>query len=407
MVDEYQNALAKLHSISMFGSKPGLERIRTLLFNLGNPQNDLKCILVGGTNGKGSCTSFLSDILIDSKYKTGSFFSPHIFSFRERIQINAKFISKSDFALLLDEVLSASKSLEQKPTFFETITAMAFLCFSKNKCDYAVLEVGMGGRLDATNICNPILSIIASISLEHTQHLGNTLEKIAFEKGGIMRKGSPVVCGADSFAQSELEKIAHEKGAIFYPINKKYLDINIRASGTFQKKNAALCATAASLLKISDEKIINALSHSSIRARWEKISSSPDIIIDCAHNPRAAQELVFDLKKDFSAKEKSSRILLFAAMKDKDYTSVLEKILPYFDSAIFCTPPMQRAQDAAVLASAAKKISPSLETHSFQDAKEAFAFAKKTSGKNGRILCAGSIYLLQYLFGEDEFCISG
>jgi len=404
----YKKSLMHLVSFSRFGSKPGLSRMARLLDLLGSPQNNFKCILVAGTNGKGSTTKFLSDILQSAGYRAGSFYSPHIFSFRERIQVNGKSISKKDFAKSASTVFSSLPLLQlDHPTFFEAITAMAFCHFARKKVDYAVLEVGLGGRLDATNACEPELSIITSVGLEHTDVLGKTVPEIAKEKAGIMRKGKPIICGAVGEAKKEIEKIAKWKRAPIYFIDKNKLKIRLKTLGTYQYSNAAIAATAAQILGIRDEIILKSIQSAKIPARWQTISSSPKIIIDCAHNPQAAEEIANDLKHDFSPNQNSPRLLLFAAMKDKDYSSVLQSILPFFDYAIFCSPPYKRAQSAKNLLACAKKLNSNIKLISISSPDSALKKAKILAGKKGRILVCGSIYLLQYLFGEREFQITG
>ncbi|MFH1306568.1 MAG: Mur ligase family protein [Candidatus Micrarchaeota archaeon] len=406
----YKSACKKLCAISKFGSKPGLSRITKLLSLLSNPQNNFKCILISGTNGKGSTVKFLSKILSSAGFCTGAFYSPSIFSFCERIQINNKWINKSEFAELFNIVAKKFKYFNKNniPTFFETLCAMAFLHFSKKKCNYAVMEVGMGGRLDATNACTPILSIITSIGIEHTRHLGNSIQKIAFEKAGIMRANIPVICGAEGIAKKEIKKIAKQKHSKFYEIKKGY-NGKLKAAGSFQKKNASLAFIAAKILGIKNSIIKKSLSSATMPARWEKISSFPKTIIDCAHNPHAASALLPDLKKDFSEKTNSPRILLFAAMKDKNYLSVLQTLLPFFDIAIFCTLPFPRAENINSLSNSFKKlkINKKIIIKKIKNPHNALKKAKSISGKKGRILCIGSTYLLQYLFGEEEFRIMG
>lgn len=404
---DYSSALCELEKISKTGSKPGLERIRALLEALGNPQKNFKCILVGGTNGKGSTTAFISSILEQSGFKAGSFYSPHILSFRQRIQINSKFISKKDFSLALDSVLRASEQLEEKPTFFETITAMALLHFAQKKCDYAVLEVGMGGRLDATNACEPILSIITSIGLDHTAHLGATLKQISFEKAGIMRKNIPVICGEGLRAKKYLEKLAKEKGATFYPVSAIKTGDFAKAFASFELNNIKCALLAGKLLGITEQDAKKAILQTPLPARWQKIGTSPSIIADCAHNPHAMRAILPELKKDFSYLKNSRRVLLYTSVKEKDHEKCLKTILPFFECIIICQLEIGRAQSAQTLYSCAKRLAPNKKIIRINSPKDALVSAKKEASKGGRILIAGSIYMLQSLFCKDRTKISG
>ena len=191
----YEEAINYIHSIDWRGSRPGLSRVSELLDKLGNPQDELKFIHVGGTNGKGSFCAMMSSVLKEAGYKTGLFTSPYIEFFNERMMINGEPISNSELAEFTSQVRKIADSMTDPPTEFELITAVAMLYFKENKCDIVVLEVGLGGRLDATNIIkSPILSVITGIALDHTAVLGDTIEKIAFEKAGIIKKGIPVLC---------------------------------------------------------------------------------------------------------------------------------------------------------------------------------------------------------------------
>jgi len=421
MSKNYKRALGILNKISMSGSRPGFERINSLLQKLGNPQKNFKCIIVGGTNGKGSTVTFLSKILECANYKTGSFFSPHIFSFLERIQINSELISEDDFANLFFEVYEKFEELEDKPTFFETLCAMAFLHFSKNKCDYAVMEVGMGGRLDATNACEPQLSIITNVSFEHTKHLGDSIEKIAFEKSGIMRENRPVVIGSCGDELDVLMQIANKKGAISHFVKDKFkikktngskMEINynfpktfrayLNSTADFSANNSACSAMAAQILGVENTKIIAGLQSAVLRGRWEKISESPKIIVDCAHNLGAFLQIEPLIKKEFD----SDSILLFCAMKDKNYGAELELLSKYFSTAVFCFLESERSLDVKTLVQAAKKIGFE-NIHKAKKSQDAFLLAKKLSNEKKPILICGSIYLLQTLFSNNEIFVSG
>ncbi|PIT84163.1 hypothetical protein COU37_04850 [Candidatus Micrarchaeota archaeon CG10_big_fil_rev_8_21_14_0_10_45_29] len=449
--NSYSGACEKLSQISMFGSKPGLQRISKLLSLLGSPQEKTKCVLVGGTNGKGSTAIFLSSIISASGKKCALFLSPHIFSIRERIQVNGQNISEEKFAKLFFEVYSKCAEFEKEdaPTFFELITAMAFLHFAKEGCDFAVMEVGMGGRLDATNACEPILSIITSISLEHTAHLGNSIKKIAFEKAGAIRPGAPVICGAKGEAKEEIKKLANARGAkfidahdYFSPIQKNTEKgarknfgegakfsltfpqagssciLRLSTQGDFQVQNAAMAAIAADILQIPQAEILNAITSAKIPARWQQLSNPPKTIIDCAHNLGAFGQILPEIKKEFCAPQ-GARALIFGAMKDKEWKKELEIILPYFDFIILPRLPFRRAADAGeiknfIIAKSNKKTRAQNICWAdgkikiiVCDANEALSSAKKSAGAKGKILCIGSIYLLQHILSEEKLGIIG
>ncbi len=397
---------------------------------MGEPQKDVHCILVAGTNGKGSTTAMLADILARAGRPAGSYFSPSVFSFRERIQLDGQPISEEDFASLAETVLALRPRLEGDPaTFFEILTAMAFLHFSRRRAAYAVLEAGLGGRLDATNACEPVLSVITSIGLEHTDILGRTTALIAREKAGILRSGKPaVIAVSDPGARTEIQKTARAIHADLYEVRPAMghlrteqgrasfslrlprgptLPIDLSTRGAFQSVNAACAATAAGLLHVEPSIISDSLCSFMMPARWQTIGHWPLILIDCAHNPPAAQAIRPDLARDFSKTRKSPRVLVFSAMADKDYSSVLQTLAPFFDSIILCRPPFARAaslenlQRAAAPAISDSGSRPSVQAIANPDA--ALARAKSIAGKEGRILVAGSTYLLQYLFGEREF----
>ncbi|MFA6214590.1 MAG: Mur ligase family protein, partial [Candidatus Micrarchaeia archaeon] len=194
----YARALQEIHSLGKFGSRPGLERVGAILDELGNPQKNYRCILVGGSNGKGSATEMIGAVLQQGGKRVGTYFSPQIVRFEERFRMDGRNAGRGEIAHAYAAVRAAADRVAPDATFFEVVTAMALVIFEKRKADYAVLEVGLGGRLDAANAVEPEVSVITSLSLEHTDVLGATLEKLAHEKCGIARRGKPLVCGAVS-----------------------------------------------------------------------------------------------------------------------------------------------------------------------------------------------------------------
>jgi len=327
-----------------FGSKPGLNRIKKLLTKLGNPEKNLKVILISGTNGKGSTTTYLSSILKKAGFKVGSFFSPHLTNYRERIKINGEKITEKDFRKYVDKIIRYFKN-GNEITFFEALTTIAYNYFSNKKCDYAIMEIGMGGRLDASNIAKEDIAIITNIGKDHTKWLGNKIEDISKEKIGIL-KNKILITGAEGKALEVIRKIVLEKKKKIYALgelfkiknvktnekgtefdyifkyrvdkNSKYkhdekLHIKLKMRGTYQSKNASLAITASKILGINNKIIQDGIKNSKINGRLEIINNNQKILVDVAHNPYGTRELVKNLK--YFDYEKI--ILLFGVMKDK------------------------------------------------------------------------------------------
>jgi len=247
----YQSALQFIHSLNRFGSKPGLSRITELLSLLGNPQKNIACIHVAGTNGKGSTSTMISNALIEAGKKVGLYTSPYIIDFRERIQINNTYIPKRSLARLVNKVKAVSKTMADHPTEFEFITAIMFLYFKEQKVDIAVIEVGLGGRFDATNVITPLASVITKISLDHTAVLGNTYKQIAFEKAGIIKQGVPTVVAPkqEQEALNEIIRVAEERQSKVNvcELNKKF---ELSLFGEYQQENATTAYNVLKLLNI-------------------------------------------------------------------------------------------------------------------------------------------------------------
>ena len=288
---EHKKILDYLYSLDSLNIKLGLQNVQRLLKNIGNPEKELKCIHVAGTNGKGSVCAMLFYILREAGYKVGLYTSPHLKKFNERIRINDKLITDKEIA---DYFLKIRPHVTSQ-SFFEITTAIAFLYFMENKADYVVLETGLGGRLDATNAVLPLVSVITNIGLEHTDLLGGTIEKIAFEKAGIIKNSVPVVTGAEGRALKVIEKIAMDKNAplhlakkmkfadSFFPVKFKYL------RGEFQQENAKIAAAAADIFRkiYSPETRLSQIKNGIKKARWAGRLQfiSKNVLVDCAHNP--------------------------------------------------------------------------------------------------------------------------
>jgi dihydrofolate synthase/folylpolyglutamate synthase len=343
-------ALEKLFSLHTFGIKLGLDNITRFLEYLGNPQKKLKTFHIAGSNGKGSTASFVASILMEFGYKVGLYTSPHFVKFNERIRVNKTQIPDDYLAKFITEFNDYID--ENKLTFFEVTTAIAFKYFSEQNTDYAVIETGLGGRLDATNVLNPLAVLITSISLEHTAILGNTVKEIAGEKAGIVKDDSQVFTGRlPEDAEVVIEEKCRLTGSKWYKledyVNMKgntlelYTeeieldDWSIPVRGEYQKFNAALAALAISKVLLKDDLMViskgirNVVKNTALQGRFEYYSLKPVIIFDSAHNPEGIENFLSEFKKDM--KKYTKKILLFGVMKDKSIKGMLSNLAGYFD----------------------------------------------------------------------------
>ncbi|MFQ5645425.1 MAG: bifunctional folylpolyglutamate synthase/dihydrofolate synthase [bacterium] len=378
----YQEALSYLFGLEKIGIKFGLDNIRSLLKSLGNPEKKLKCVQVAGTNGKGSTCTFLSSILTEAGYRVGLYTSPHLVSFNERIRINGLPVSNHDLTGLIWEVKAVidrcleSGELTAHPTYFEVATALALVHFSRSRLDLAVLECGMGGRLDATNAVKPVLSLITNIGLEHQEYLGTTLTEIAGEKAGIIKKGVAVISG---IKQPEIRKLlkkicAQRKSPLLFSPDwaetapasksknsqkfnvkmkgKSYASLTTRMLGDYQPDNAALALVA--LEKLSEngfrytrQQLIKGLRKAFCPGRGQfLVNRQPPLFIDGAHNPEAVAQLLEILQNQFSEYELT---FIIGIMKDKDVTAMLKLVAPAASDIILTRPDHPRAASAEYL----------------------------------------------------------
>lgn len=331
----YNNLLKYLFSLERLGIKYNLNNINYILDYLGNPQRNFKSIHIAGTNGKGSVSSFLNSILIESGYKTALYTSPHILDFRERISVNGKLISKKFIIRFVEKINPIIKKI--KPSFFEVTTAMAFEYFKSEKVDIAVIETGLGGRLDSTNVLNPLISIITAIGIDHTSFLGNSIEKITREKAGIIKKNSFCVTGRlpkNSFeiikarcAKLKTHLINSDKEKLF---DKIKLDVKI--SPAFQRINLNTVMSAVSVLnyyfgfKIKKSNLISGIKNVSVNSnfhgRFEQIHNYPFVIIDVSHNSQA----LANLKSNLKSYSYDKLFIIFGLMSDKEIKSCVSEI---------------------------------------------------------------------------------
>jgi dihydrofolate synthase/folylpolyglutamate synthase len=352
---DVEASLKKLFSLHTFGIKLGLENTIGFLEHLGNPQNDLKTIHIAGSNGKGSTSSFISSILQENGYKTGLYTSPHFVKFNERIVINGEQINDEYIAGFVSDYENYID--QHQLTFFEVTTAIAFKYFKEMETDYCVIETGLGGRLDSTNVLNPLAVVITTISLEHTNLLGNTIAQIALEKAAIIKNGTNVFTGIlKKEAKEIIEHKCKETGSQLFRLedfiiseeneikilidNNMPVEINPPLKGKYQKNNAALAALAVSkTFSISDKKhyskgIVNVVKNTGLQGRYEYFHRNPTIIFDSAHNPEGVENFLIEFSKEAGLYR--IKTLLFGAMRDKAIGDMLEMLSKSFDE-IFIT----------------------------------------------------------------------
>jgi dihydrofolate synthase/folylpolyglutamate synthase len=409
----YENCLKTLYGFQRFGIKLGLSTIKKILAGLGDPQDTFACIHVAGTNGKGSVASSLASILYRSGYKTGLYTSPHLVRFNERIQVNNRPISNEKVVATYSAVKDAHFG-KRNPTFFEFTTAMALFEFAAQKVDWAVIETGMGGRLDATNIVNPALSIITNISLEHREYLGNTLTQIAAEKAGIAKKRTPLVTGIrQKKAFAEVKRIAAEKKAplfrlgtdfkvrrnqgqtfSYYGIRNVWHNLQTALPGSYQVDNAALVLAACELIgknnaTLTLNNIQKGLSKNHWPGRLEIVSDNPFIILDGAHNLAAARNLAKFLSTNLAGRVIT---LVVGILDDKPYKAMLKSLLTPVNRVILTRAKIDRALDPRKLYEAAKNLKPDVAI--IPDIAQAIKNAVETTPRHGAICIAGSLYVV-------------
>jgi dihydrofolate synthase/folylpolyglutamate synthase len=375
----YSAAVEFLYGLERFGIKRGLGNIRALLRLLGNPEGCYPVVHIAGTNGKGSTASMLASILAASGYRTGLYTSPHLVEFTERIRVNGEKIGEEALVALTRDLRAPVRAM--RATFFEATTAMAFRYFADADVDVAVVETGLGGRWDATNVVRPVLSIITTIGLEHTEYLGRTYGRIAFEKGGIIKRGIPCITGAENpEALSMLRKIAGKRGArlveagdstrsrleeegldgirvsLRTPI-RSYAHMAVSLPGRHQVENIRLAVLGAEHLmqkegfsRITGGSLRRALAdvrkYSGLRARLEVIGKHPLMIADVAHNPDGVRVLARALR----AVVEGRLLVVLGVLRDKDYRGMVRELLPLVRMAVAVMPSTRRALDGAAIA---------------------------------------------------------
>lgn len=386
-----------LYSLHTFGMKFGLSNIRTLLKAVDNPHHQFPAIHVAGTNGKGSTSSMIAAIFTAAGYNVGLYTSPHLIQFNERIRINGRMISDHDvirYVAMLRSSIESSRS-----TFFEATTAIAFKYFADRHVDIAVVETGLGGRLDSTNVITPLVSVITTIGKDHTEQLGNTFRQIAFEKAGIIKPRVPVVLGSvNGIARQVILNTARTKKSSLLFSSKLSLPegVHIELNGVHQKQNAKNALAAVTLagrdFLIGDDAIKRGLENttklSGLRGRLEIIEGKPEILLDVAHNPEGIKSLVHAMK-DFTHKKK---ILMFSVMKDKDYLSMLRELKEAFEIIIIVPLKMERALTAGLLGAFSRELG--FDVYEAKSVSDGLGKAIQRAGTKGLVVVSGSNYLI-------------
>lgn len=377
----YDEALKYLDELNIFGIKPGLERINLLTKALGNPQNFFESVHVAGTNGKGSICAMLAEILQADGKKVGLFTSPHLESYCERFKINGENISETEFA----EIISLLKFFNIQATQFEILTAAAFAYFAKENVDVAVIEVGLGGTWDSTNIIKPKISVITNIALDHENILGD-LKNIALNKAGIVKKNVPVVTAATGEPLKIIREIAEKNNSPLYEVNQP-AEVEINLRGEYQKTNAAVAIQTAKILGVADEKIFEGLKKVSWAGRFEILETNfGKVMIDGAHNPHGAAALRESLDKNFPD---GRRIFIFGALADKNIDEMIKILFRPKDFVIATSPNSERAESVENLCSKLKNFGiDCIGVKNISDAVE------KLKSFDGVKIAAGSLYLI-------------
>jgi dihydrofolate synthase/folylpolyglutamate synthase len=391
-----KKAFDYLQSLQFFGMKLGLENIKKLCKALGDPQEEYKKIHVAGSNGKGSTCAFLDSIIRQGGYKVGLYTSPHLVRFNERIKVNGEEINDKDLNRLILKLKKIVEENHLEATYFEFTTALAFLYFQEQKVNFAVIETGLGGRLDATNVIIPKISVITNISLEHTEHLGQTIGKVAFEKAGIIKQDTPLITSEDKKEAIDVfKKVCRKKNSkliISKMIPKMKNKFSMKMKGKHQIINASLAIKTINklrekkFLKISDKQIKSGIEKTYWKGRYDIISEKPKVIIDGAHNKEGIKYL-----REMLDKIKGEKILLCGFSEDKDLKKISKILFPGFKKIII-SKGNYKPMETSLIAKEACKFCENVEE--VEDVKEAYKKAIKETKKNNALIITGSLYLI-------------
>ncbi len=407
-----EQAVAYIHSVCWKGSIPGLGRTRNLLDLMGNPQKKLKFVHIAGTNGKGSTAAMTASILQKAGYRVGLYTSPYIYCFNERMQINGEPISDDELTEITAWVKPKAQSMEESPTEFELVSCIAFEYFMRNRCDIVVLEVGMGGALDSTNVIDaPEVAVITNIGLDHTDVLGKTVEEIALTKAGIFKTGSDAVVyrGLPS-VEAVFEKVCREQNVsltkadfdglhlVSHGIEGQVFDcgsckgIALPLLGDHQLHNAAVVLSVVDRLiargwKITEENVRDGIREVSWPGRFDVIQQDPLFIVDGGHNPQCVEALVKNIE-DYLTDKKV--IVLTGVLADKDYADMYKPVMPLVQEFVCITPPNPRKLDAKLLAQYLSEVGATATP--CESVESGVRTALEKAGKDGVVLCFGSLY---------------
>lgn len=436
IIVNYDEAMNYIKNTAKFGSNLGLSRTEKILELLGNPHKKLKCIHIAGTNGKGSTTVMITSILLEAGYNVGMYTSPYLQEFEERIQINGKNIDKSDLSSIITRVAEVVDEVVKlgfdHPTEFEIITCAMFLYFCEKKVDYAVVEVGLGGRLDSTNVIEPVISVIASISYDHMHILGNTLREIALEKAGIIKSGVPVVLYPQEDEVTEvIESVCHKSESALIKVPEDSVEFTGVSTDTFNDGKTVQCLKISagsrkyslqlSLLgkhqllnsacvlytieelrkrglSIKDEHIVEALRKVCWPGRLEVLRRNPLVVIDGAHNIDGITKLAESVDVYFKY---DNIVLVLGILADKQVEDMIKVIVPKASRVITVTPHSERAELSKELALVVRKYNENVE--SFDDYEAAYNKALEYCDCNSLLLISGSLYMI----GDMRTIING
>ncbi|MBR2928539.1 MAG: bifunctional folylpolyglutamate synthase/dihydrofolate synthase [Oscillospiraceae bacterium] len=408
----YNEALDYIHSVGWLGSRPGLSRTVELLRRLGNPEQELKFVHVAGTNGKGSTCACIASVLKEAGYKVGFNLSPYILRFNERIQICGEQISDEDLAALVEEVRVHAEAMEDHPTEFELITALALLYFKRQNCDIVVLEVGLGGELDSTNVIPcPEVAVLTAMGMDHTQVLGDTMAQVARAKAGIIKDGGMVVSyGGNAEADEVFRAVCKDRDARFIEADHSrvtarsfdlgdnvfscapYGELHLPLIGRYQLKNACVAITALEALrekgwKISDEDIRRGLAAVRWPGRFELLSQEPIFLLDGAHNPHGMAATVESLRAYFP---EGNIHFLLGVMADKDVAAMTELLAPLAADFTAVRPDNDRAMSAEALGAALAALERPVTVA--ESVAEGVRIVREKTGERGVACALGSLY---------------
>lgn len=424
----YEESIAYLEAAASFGIKPGLERIQAILAKLDHPETAYKVVHVTGTNGKGSVVAMITSVLENATLKVGRYVSPHLIDYTERIYVGGHDISHEDFAKAATVIRKAAEEVIaegiEAPTEFELLTAMAFWYFREQKVDYAVMEVGMGGLYDSTNVMVPVVSVITNVAMDHEKYLGKNLEEIAHQKAGIIKEGIPVVTAAQHVPLKQLKKEAHEKKARLYFYGRDF-EIDSRSKygpgqvvvvkrkdmpkelensllfvpfvGAHQAVNAAVATMALSIIMKQDNRVNeNDLREGLARAKWKgrfeiHTIAGKTYVMDGAHNPAGAEALKEALEEQYPDKR---RVLVFTSLQDKDTETVIQLLIRKGDRVFLCEAPTPRTRKPEDIESMIKAQAIDAACTPEPSVEAALDAATKEATDKDVVLICGSLYIL-------------